>query len=199
MEFHSITRRSQLSELTLILMHGLGSDEQDMFGLAEMIDPRVEVICLRAPYRYGPGYAWFDIQWTPQGIQVDPNQYWDSVAGVAHYITTLQSPNLIIGGFSQGAMMSLGLITRFPTLAAHALLLSGRGIENPAPDFGGRIFQAHGLFDDVIPVSDARALHANLQHLGERYEYYEYEMGHWIDQDELRDVNRWLGSLIQVE
>jgi phospholipase/carboxylesterase len=199
MHYHSLVRNSSLPVATLVLLHGLGSDEQDMFGLAEMIDDRVEVICLRAPHSYGPGFAWFDIQWTSEGIKVDEDEYWDAVGMLAHEIVTLQKSNLIIGGFSQGAMMSLGLITKFPELAAASVLLSGRGIEKPCPEFLGRIFQGHGQFDDVIPVSEARKLSADLLALGDRYEYHEYGIGHSINDQELADLNSWFRRLLDLE
>jgi len=199
MHYHSIVRHSSTAAATLILLHGLGSDEQDMFGLAELIDERVEVICLRAPHSYGPGYAWFDIQWTAAGIKVNEDEYWEAVGILAHEILNLQRPNLILGGFSQGAMMSLGLITKFPQLVSACVLLSGRGIENPCTEFIGHVFQGHGKFDDVIPVSEARKLNAVLHHLGDKYEYHEYGIGHSINDQELADLNSWLRRTLDLK
>ena len=197
MNFVSVTREVTNPLATLVLLHGLGSDEKDMAGLANMIDDRVEVICLRAPHRYGPGYAWFDIQWTNTGIEVDEAQYWGAVDLVKAEVERLARPKLIVGGFSQGAMVSLGVVSRYPDLAKACLLLSGRGIEKPAPQFKGQVFQAHGMFDDVIPIQDARKLHESLKSLGDQYEYHEYEMGHWINEEELSDLNHWLRRLIE--
>lgn len=199
MHYTSAIRPSSSVKATLVLLHGLGSDEQDMLGLAKMIDDRVEVICLRAPNSYGPGFAWFDIQWTANGIKVDQDEYWQEVGNLAHEILTLGIPNLIIGGFSQGAMMSLGLITKFPQLASASILLSGRGIESPCPDFRGNLFQGHGVYDEVIPVTEARALRVNLESMGERYEYHEYPIGHTISEVELNDLNAWLKRILDLK
>jgi phospholipase/carboxylesterase len=199
MHYTSMIRSSSISKATLVLLHGLGSDEQDMFGIADLIDDRVEVICLRAPNSYGPGFAWFDIQWTANGIKVDQDEYWEAVGSLAHEILTLAKPNMIIGGFSQGAMMSLGLITKFPQLALASVLLSGRGIESPCSDFTGKIFQGHGVYDEVIPVAEARALRANLEGMDERYEYHEYPIGHTISEVELDDLNAWLKRILDLE
>jgi predicted esterase len=116
MNLVSVTRVSSNVQGKMILMHGLGSDEQDMFSLAEQIDPRVEVICLRAPHIYGPGYAWFDVQWTAQGIVADPVQVKASVTGVVEYLQSINAGKLIIGGFSQGAMMALGILYKCPEI-----------------------------------------------------------------------------------
>ncbi len=194
MKYQAMTRLSTQSRQTLFLLHGLGSDERDMFGLAQMLDPHVEVICLRAPSTYGPGYAWFDIQWTSTGIHVDEDEFWTAVGSLAHEILSYGIEQPMVGGFSQGAMMSLGLATRYPQVPSAIALLSGRGFPDPAAGFTGPIFQAHGKYDDVIPIADARQLNLELKSHGDRYEYHEYEMGHWIDESELRDFNRWLAA-----
>ena len=184
----------------MILLHGLGSDEQDMAGIAELIDPRIEVICLRAPQSYGPGYAWFDIQWTPTGIRISEDEYWESVGSLAHeLLLTARQEKLILGGFSQGGMMSLGVLTKFPKLADAVVILSGRGIDSPMPNFEGAVFQGHGVHDEVISISDARNLNAQLSHFGERYEYHEYAMGHSICDEELSDLNQWIAKFLNVK
>jgi phospholipase/carboxylesterase len=199
MFFESLTRACPNPVATLVLLHGLGSDEHDMYGLAEYLDERIEVICLRAPKPYGPGFAWFDIQWTDEGIQVNIDEYWDSVGQLKLALEELNKSKLIIGGFSQGAMMSLGLISKYPTLASNCVLLSGRGIENPAVNFMGNIFQGHGRFDEVIPVSEARKLKLDLLTFGDRFEYHEYEMPHSINDQELSDLNRWFAKVLDLE
>ena len=199
MNLISVTRPATNSNETLVLMHGLGSDEQDMFGLAEQIDQRIEVVCLRAPFTYGPGYAWFDIQWTPQGIKADENQVKESVSLVTDILSNLNRPNLIVGGFSQGAMMALGAIHQNPALFKGGLLLSGRDIGAGCPSFQGKIFQGHGILDEVISIREARELNHVLTGLGTNYEYHEYGMGHSICDQELTDLNQWLAQNLDLK
>lgn len=199
MSYFSRTCPANSPKATFVLLHGLGSDEQDMYGLAGMIDDKVEVVCLRAPNQYGPGFAWFDIQWTNEGIQVDEKGFWQEVDRLSEAVAAMGKPNIIIGGFSQGAMMSLGLITKYPDLASNCVLLSGRGIKNPCPDFKGNIFQGHGKYDDVIGISDARRLSTDLAQLGERYEYHEYGMGHSVNEEEIAHLNAWLNRVLNLE
>ncbi len=180
-------------------MHGLGSDEQDMLGLAEHIDERIEIICLRAPHTYGPGFAWFDIQWTPQGITADENQIKESVKLVSEYLANLNRSNLVVGGFSQGAMMALGAVHQDPSLFSGAVLLSGRNTGAGLPSFDGRIFQAHGTFDEVISIREAHDLRQVLSEMGTKYEYREYPMGHSICDQELNDLNQWLAATLDLK
>jgi phospholipase/carboxylesterase len=191
-----IKEAEQEPKVVLVLMHGLGSDERDMFGLATELHPDLETMCVRAPHRYGPGFAWFDIAWTNEGLKVNMDQFWDSVDLVAGLITPLGPGKLIVGGFSQGAMMTVGLMHRYPELFAHAVLLSGRGIGSGTPDFHGNIFQAHGSFDDVIRISEADALKNTLLTLGDKFAFHEYEMGHSICEREINDLNEWLSQRI---
>lgn len=196
MEFVSAVRKVLEPKATLVLMHGLGSDEQDMRGLADLLHPNLEVICLRAPLRYGPGFAWFEIQWTNAGIQIDEDQYWQSVEGVAGLLQGIQTEKLLVGGFSQGAMMSVGILDRHPDLVKGAVLLSGRGISDAPCQFDGNVFQAHGAFDDVIPFDSAQILRKRFDGFGPRYEFHEYEMGHSVCQEEIDDLNRWLVRIL---
>ena len=59
----------------LLLLHGVGSNEYDLFGLAPYLDERFLIISVRAPNTIGPrSYAWFDVDFTPQGPVIDPAQ-----------------------------------------------------------------------------------------------------------------------------
>jgi phospholipase/carboxylesterase len=182
---------------TFVLMHGLGSDENDMFGLAQALHPELEIICLRAPHSYGPGFAWFDVQWTPAGIRADEAQLWQSVHGVANFLESLKSP-VIVGGFSQGAMMTLGLMHEFPSHFQGAVLLSGRKVKDETPNFERPVFQAHGTFDDVIRMQEGDAVKRILSPLGDRFTSHEYQMGHWICEEEIADLNDWFTAQISV-
>ena len=173
-------------------MHGLGSDEQDMFGLAQVLDPTYDVVCLRAPLEYGPGFAWFEIAFSAMGIEPNYEQFWYAVEVVAELITAEDPTTTIIGGFSQGAMMTAGLMARHPEKFERAVLLSGRGVGLEPGGFPGRAFQAHGQFDEVIPFRDGVQLRSELSPLGDRHEFHAYEMGHSVCQEEVDDLNAWL-------
>jgi len=59
----------------LLLLHGVGSNEYDLFGLAPYLDKRFLIISVRAPYTLGPdSFAWFEINFTPRGIIIQLNR-----------------------------------------------------------------------------------------------------------------------------
>jgi len=176
------------------LMHGLGSDEQDMFGLAQAIDSGFEIVCLRAPMSYGPGFAWFEIAFSPIGIEPNYDQFWESVEVVADLLKAEDPATTIVGGFSQGAMMTAGLMVKHPLLFSKAVLLSGRGVGLEPGGFPGTAFQAHGQFDDVIPFRDGVQLRSELSQMGDRHAFHAYDMGHWVCEEEIDDLNAWLNA-----
>jgi phospholipase/carboxylesterase len=184
-----VVRQSAVKRATMILMHGLGSNEHDMYGLACELDPEIEVVCLRAPLPYGPGFAWFEIDWTPQGLMIDETGYWQSVDMLASILPSVGT-DVIVGGFSQGAMMTVGLMLKHPHLFSRAVLLSGQGLKLPITNFGGRVFQAHGLEDDVISYAEGEELRNDLSRVD--LEFHAYPMGHTVSVEEVRDLSRWL-------
>lgn len=183
----------------LLLMHGLGSDEQDLLGLGVELDNRVEVISLRAPHRYEyGGFAWFDVAWTEAGVQVDERAAKQSRDVVVDFIATLDATRpLFVGGFSQGAMMSLGVTMATPGRVSGALLFSGRllpAFSEPSSVAIANVpfLVQHGTVDPVLPVEGARVLRDRLVALQCVVDYHEYPMAHQISPDSFMDAQRWL-------
>jgi phospholipase/carboxylesterase len=173
-------------------MHGLGSDEQDMFGLAQVLDPSYEIVCLRAPWEYGPGFAWFEISFSSLGVEANLDQLWASVDQVAELVSMEDPTTTVVGGFSQGSMMTAGLMARHPQLFSTAVLMSGRAVDPASGSFPGRAFQAHGLLDGVVSFREGDQLRSDLTVMGDRHQFHAYEMGHSVCQEEIDDLNAWL-------
>ena len=194
----------------LVLMHGLGADERDLMGLASGLDPRLMIVSLRAPRQceYG-GFAWFDVSWDAEGVHVDEVQALESRAVVLETLKALPGElgvgpsQIFLGGFSQGAMMSLGVALSAPELPAGVLLLSGRLLPAFAhPEASTSITHIpflvqHGTLDPVLPVVGSREIKAYLEGLGCSVSYHEYPMGHEISQESLDDARGWLTGCIE--
>src|SRR5690242_9130264 len=59
----------------LLLLHGVGANERDLFSLAPELDPRLRILSLRAPLTRGPNsYAWFTVAFLPAGFKIAPEQ-----------------------------------------------------------------------------------------------------------------------------
>jgi phospholipase/carboxylesterase len=201
-------RISVTSAPLVMLLHGYGSNEEDLIGLASAFDPSVLALSLRAPLPLGYGsFAWFEIAFTHAGIAVDARQAERSSAVVADCIEravaaySADPRRVFLVGFSQGATMAgLVALTR-PDLVAGAALLSGivpSEVLDQLPDTsrltGKRFLVGHGTDDVVVPVAHGRATRELLEQLGVDLVYREYQVGHGISQAGIQDLAAWLGE-----
>jgi phospholipase/carboxylesterase len=203
-------QRSQTRPPLLLLLHGIGSNEADLFGLASYLDARFTLVSARAPIVMGPGaYGWFNIEFTAQGIVADVEQARSSLHKLPGFIDELVETYgvdercLYLMGFSQGAMMSLALALRHPERIAGAVIMSGRfpaQVLEGEPEsvaLGGKPFLVtHGIYDPVLPVEEGRRIKERLGELEVELTYREYPMGHEVSMESLRDVSTWLSRAL---
>lgn len=190
----------------LLLLHGVGSNEQDLFGLAPSLDERLTIVSARAPLSMGPSaFGWFPVQFTPQGPVHDPAAAERSRALLVRFVDELverygaNRRRVYVGGFSQGAIMSLAVGLTRPETVAGVLAMSGRtlpeAIANRAPDAALRglpILVQHGLYDQVLPISHGQATRAALEALPVDLTYREYPIAHQVSAESLADAVAWL-------
>ena len=190
----------------LVLLHGLGSNEHDLLGLAPYLDPRFMIASVRAPFASGPGgFAWFRVTFTAGGPMIDEQQEAQSRDLLPQFIENLvrgqeaDPARVYLLGFSQGATMAFSLALSHPSRYAGVVSFSGRilpQVGSAIPDAnaldGMPVFLAHGTLDDVIPVTRARSARSFLSGLPVRLAYHEYAMGHEISGPALREAAQWL-------
>jgi len=194
----------------LVLLHGYGSDEEDLMGLAPYLDPRFRVVSARAPQALEQGgYAWFDVQFTPFGLVLDHEQARASRRQLEVWLEGLVGAGgvdrgrVFLLGFSQGAGMALGVALHRPELVAGVVFLSGLVVEEMIPEGAGEglgslsVLMAHGQQDPLIPIAQGRASRALLESLPVRLVYREFEMGHQINEECLEEVRAWLSEALE--
>ncbi len=201
---HRLTREG--SSPLIILLHGLGSDERDLLGLAPALDPSWTVLTLRAPKPYEMGgYAWFDIDWTEEGIAVDIEGVARSLeileAEVSAIVADREGP-VVLGGFSQGAIMSLALSFVRPALFQGVWLMSGAAVPalfpSEAPRPTASYLVQHGTDDMVLSVELGREVAYELDRRSANTQYIEYPMGHEVSPASIRDADSWLATFLVV-
>lgn len=198
----------------LILMHGRGADTSDLAPLRRWLPDEITVVLARAPFEaarwgYGPGRAWYlyegDDRPEAESFRRSQQELEALVAGLGQVLGADPGP-VLLGGFSQGGTMSLGYALRRPGEIAGALNFSGfvpdhpdvpgspRGGDPGLPDGaeGFPVFWGHGTMDPAIPFDMARNGRERLRDAGFQVEARDYQMGHGISPDELRDASRWL-------
>jgi phospholipase/carboxylesterase len=194
----------------LVLHHGRGSDEQDLIGLADLLDPerRLRVVSPRAPLRLpgSPGYHWYVV---PRVGYPDQETFRAAYGPLGSLHDQLWSESgidptkTVLGGFSMGTVMSyaLGLGHDRPAPAG-ILAFSGfvpvvGGWEPSLADRQGtRAFISHGRRDPVIEIGFARRARDLLTAGGLPVEYHEHELGHQIDSADLAAARDWLAQAL---
>ncbi len=190
-----------------LLLHGLGADEQDLFGLASWLDPRLVVVSARAPREAVPfGHSWFDIDFDVVPPRIDFAQVVESRDLVLRFVGEAArahgaDPGRVwIVGFSQGASMAAACALARPDLlrgiAAHSGRIPRRALPaGPAPGLEGfPVLWQHGRADPVVPVAFGREARDLLSAAGMDVTYREYPIAHEIGEESLRDMCRWLSA-----
>jgi len=191
----------------LLLLHGYGSNDSDLFSFASELPDEYFVISARAPYdlQYG-SYAWYAIN-----FDADQNKFSDHDQAilsrdlVVKFIEELKvkfpidSSNITLIGFSQGSILSYSIALSYPNIVQRVVALSGylnldinsNNYQNN--DFSKlKIFASHGTVDQVIPVEWARKTDPILKSLGINSTYKEYPIGHGVSPQNVFDLKDWL-------
>ena len=191
----------------LLLLHGYGSNDSDLFSFASELPDEYFVISARAPYdlQYG-SYAWYAIN-----FDADQNKFSDHDQAilsrdlVVRFIEELKvkfpidSSNITLIGFSQGSILSYSIALSYPNIVQRVGALSGYlnldiNSENyQNNDFSNlKVFASHGTVDQVIPVEWARKTDPILKSLGINSTYKEYPIGHGVSPQNFFDLKDWL-------
>ena len=190
----------------LLLLHGIGSDERDLIGLAPSLDERFFIVSARAPIALGlQSFAWYHAEFVPEGSIINAEEAEDSRKLLLGFIGelvekySLDSRRVYLMGFSQGAIMSLALGLSEPNQVAGIVAMSGRLLDEalpllaPAESLAGLpILVVHGTEDPVLPVQFGRAIQRRLDSLPVALTYREYPIGHQVSKESLSDVAEWL-------
>ena len=191
----------------LLLLHGYGSNEADLFSFAAELPEEYYVVSARAPYdlQYG-SYAWYAINFdAEQNKFSDHDQAVISRDLVLNFIDELianypiDASNVTLIGFSQGSILSYSIALSYPEKVQNVAAMSGylnldiikENFQNN--DFSNlKIFASHGTVDQVIPVDWARKSPAILESLGIKTTYKEYPIGHGVSPQNFYDLKNWL-------
>jgi phospholipase/carboxylesterase len=210
MTLHHLVREPKIKldkNPLLLLLHGYGSNEEDLFSFASELPDNYYVVSARAPYdmQYN-SYAWYAINFDADENKFsDDNQARASRVVIAHFIDELianyaiDADNVSLIGFSQGAILSYATALSYPEKIQKVVAMSGYlNLELPIENFKNnnfdnlKIFASHGTVDQVIPVDWARKTPALLNELNIKHVYKEYPIGHGVSPQNFYDFKNWL-------
>ena len=210
---HIIRKPKKSSEKApvLILLHGYGSDENDLFSFADELPDDLFIISAKAPYSMQPyGNAWYAIHWdNNDGKFSDDVQAITSRETLRDFIDEVietypvDPANINLLGFSQGTILSYAVALSYPEKIKNVVALSGyvnkgilkKGYETN--DFSHlKFYCSHGSADQVIPVDWARKTKPFLDQLNIENSYSEFPVGHGVAPQNFFELREWLKERI---
>jgi phospholipase/carboxylesterase len=187
---------------TILALHGRGSSEHDLIGLAPHLPGGLLWISPRAPLTLGPGsYEWYRVRVI--GMP-DPAQVLAALETIDQFVQDVLAAypvdpqKLYLLGFSQGSLLSMCYALTHPSRLAGVIAQSGYlppGVDLEVDEAGVRgkpFILTHGVQDTMLPVEWARSTRDRLQGLGVDLEYHEFPMGHNVSMESLEVIGQWL-------
>jgi phospholipase/carboxylesterase len=208
-QLHYIVRQPLIASANppaIILLHGYGSNEKDLFSFSAQLPGKYLILSARAPIEMGGGsYAWYALDFSTGKTVFSFQEEEKSRKAIIALIEQvskkyhLNTKEIYLCGFSQGAIMSYSVALTRPDLVKGIAAMSGRLLEEIKPYTATneqlkqlRIFISHGLNDQVLPVQDGRNAATYLKTKGITPLYKEYTEGHGINGNMLHDLVDWL-------
>lgn len=190
----------------IFMLHGYGSNKEDLFSFVDSIPKRFTVFSLQAPYyMMENSYAWFALSITENSFACDVEKAKESIESIMSFIDKackdyeLDRENIAILGFSQGTMLGLSIVLSYPNLIKRLIGFSGcfaqeLMVENyKNNDFSKlKIYLSHGLQDQIIPIEWARQTEKKLTELNVEHQYREFVSAHNISLPNFNSFLEWI-------
>ncbi|MAZ73902.1 MAG: phospholipase [Flavobacteriaceae bacterium] len=191
----------------IIMLHGFGSDENDLFSFATELPNKYTIVSLKAPIPMQPyGNAWYNIYFDDTNGKFSDDQ--QAIASrdlvlkcIAEIIEAYQvsEEKITLLGFSQGTILSFAIALSYPEKVQRVIGLSGyinEGIlkeDYRANNFSNlKVYASHGSVDQVIPVSWAQKTKPFLDNLNIPCKYSEFPVGHGVAPQNFYELKEWL-------
>lgn len=191
----------------LLMLHGYGSDENDLFSFANELPQELFIVSAKAPIAMQPyGNAWYEIYMDATSGKFNNDE--QAVAArelISKFIDELtenypvDKNNVTLLGFSQGSILSYAVALSYPKKIRNVIALSGYISEDMLADGYEKndfshvsIYSSHGNVDQVIPVEWARKNAPFLNNLNIENVYSEFPVGHGVAPQNFFEMRTWI-------
>ncbi|MDG1761383.1 MAG: alpha/beta hydrolase-fold protein [Flavobacteriaceae bacterium] len=191
----------------ILLLHGYGSNEDDLFSFADSLPENAMVISIRAPYAIQPaGYAWYSIYFDEvRGKWSDDQQAIQARDRIASLIDEIvetyqvNAQNITLMGFSQGAILSYGIALTYPEKVKNVIAMSGYVNENIIEEKESSydhldFYCSHGTMDQVVLFEWAKQIPDYLKSKGVQFVFETFPIGHGVSPKNFYSLSGWLSN-----
>ncbi|MEH7123404.1 esterase [Bacillus sp. JJ1773] len=185
----------------LFVMHGIGSNEQNMLSLVNGLEEEFFIFSIRGHLEHPPGFAFFTIQGYGRPHREVFDQAITNLTSFIEYASDqypLDSSQLYLMGFSQGAILSMTLGLTLGERIKGIIALSGyipgfiKEEYDVKPVHNMSLFISHGEMDQVLPYEWGVANKEYFQALGASVTFKTYQEGHTVSLQNFQDYMKWL-------
>ena len=185
----------------LFLIHGMGSNEQNMFPLVHGLEEEFYIFSIRGPISQPPGFAFFTIE----GYGKPHREAFDqAVTSLTHFIEyateqySLDQNNLYLLGFSQGAILSMSLALTLGSKIKGIVALSGYIPKIVTEEYdlkavdGLSVFISHGEMDQILPYEWGVSAGEYFKQKNADVTFHSYQEGHSVSLQNQQDFKQWI-------
>ena len=211
--FYHLVRKSNLENIPsplLIMVHGYGSNEKDLFSFSRAIPEHITIISLRGDIEIqNNGYAWYNISLDFNGNKsYDINKAHESRDKIVKCIDqciemyNIDNKNITLMGFSQGSMLVNAVALSFPEKVNNIISLSGAFDPNIIEISEIKLLKklsfyvSHGTQDEILPFELSKQSLKILDQNEVNYIFEEYPIGHGVSPDNFKSMLKWMDEKI---
>jgi len=202
------SKDKNVSAPLLVLLHGHGSNENDLFSFSSQIPENWIVVSVRAPYKLSENsYRWYDVKMVNEKIVINIEEEEKSRKKLMQLISEITqkynvaNKKIIVAGFSQGANMASAISLTMPEKIVGFGVFSGRFVYELKPYISSSVslkslkcFLAHGNKDNMLPITYAKENQQMLQSLGISVTFSEDAIAHAISPKQFGEFLQWLNQ-----
>ncbi|SOC36299.1 alpha/beta hydrolase [Ureibacillus acetophenoni] len=195
------TSNTSEKEAGIFLLHGLGSNEEDLLQLVESLKGNCHIFSLRGPITHRPGYAFytFEEEGKPSREIFDR-----MISGTLNFVKEvveeygLDPKKVYIIGFNQGAVVAQTLALFLGNEIAGTVALSGFVPEFVKNEYkkgrieGAKLFISHGEYDYDYPINWAMDSKQFFEEYGANVTFKTYPVGHGVSPENLKDLTSFI-------
>jgi phospholipase/carboxylesterase len=195
-----IPAREKNSRRLMVMLHGLGDSIEGYRWLPEAMDlPWLNFLLVNAPDDYYGGYAWFDLNDLPPGVQRSRKLLFELLNDLP--ARGFPAEQMTLGGFSQGCLMAVDVGLRYPQRLAGIVGISGWVYEPetllkelPPVARQQRLLMTHGTGDPLVPIAGVRTQIPLLKAAGINVEWREFNKPHTMIEEEIMVVRDFVSA-----